>query len=533
MRGRGATAVLLLSALLAACAGPAASARPEGTAAPGAASTLHRVPGLGPPPELRIPPQRKFVLGNGLAVRLVESHRLPIVAIHLVLLEGGAGRDPRELPGVASFTAAMVTEGTRTRSATQISDEIGFLGASLGAGAGMDAAFVSGYSLSRHLPKLVELLADVVVNPTFPPPDFQRVQDQRRVALLQQRDQPGAVASKAFTELWWGDHPYGHWTMGTEASVAATTRADLARFHAARWRPGAAELVVVGDVEEAPLRALLDEALGGWAGREPPAPLPARPPDAVRRAVLIEKAKAPQTFLMLGMPGLARGDPDYVPTQVLFRILGGGSSSRLFRNLREEKGYTYGMWARESAQRLGGVSYVGGSVRADATGQAVRDLLDEVEALRTRPVPEDELADARNAIALSLPAEFSSVAGIAGKLAEAVVHGLPDDWWARYPAAVQAVGAADVQRVARRWLDTDGLLTVMVGDAAAVRPQLDGLPVGKVEERPTPAEAPPAGAARGAAHVGAQPGASGAPSGPAAPQAPARPAAAPPVGPAR
>jgi predicted Zn-dependent peptidase len=387
----------------------------------------------------------------------------------------------------------MVTEGTRTRTATQISDDLGFLGASLGAGAGMDAAFVSGYSLSRHLPKLAELLADVVVNPAFPPADFQRVQDQRRVALLQQRDQPGAVASKAFTELWWGSHPYGHWTMGTEASIEATTREDLARFHAARWRPGAAELVVVGDVEEAPLRAMLEKALAGWSGREPPAPLPAQPPYPVRRAVLIEKPGAPQTFLILGMPGIARKDPDFVATQVLFRILGGGSSSRLFRNLREDKGYTYGMWARESAQRLGGVSYLGGSVRADATGQAVRDLLAEVEALRSSRVPEDELADAKNAIALALPAEFSSVSGIAGKLAEAVVHGLPDDWWARYPAAIQAVGAADVERVARRWLDTAQLLTVMVGDAAVVRPQLDGLPIGKVEERPSPAAAAPAG----------------------------------------
>jgi zinc protease len=518
-RARPVTAVLL-AALLAACAGPAATGRPaEAVAAASIPAQPRRVPELGAPPELRIPPQRKFTLANGLAVRLVESHRLPIVAFHLVLLEGGAARDPQELPGLASFTAAMVTEGTRTRSATQISDEIGFLGASLGAGAGMDAAFVSGSSLSRHLPRLVELLADVVVNPTFPPTDFQRVQDQRRVALLQQRDQPGAVASKAFTELWWGGHPYGHWTMGTEASVASTTREDLARFHAGRWRPGAAELVVVGDVEEAPLRAMLEKALAGWSGREPPAPLPAEVPDAVRRAVLIEKANAPQTFLMLGMPGMARKDPDYVATQVLFRILGGGQTSRLYRNLREDKGYTYGMWARESAQKLGGVSYLGGSVRADATGQAVRDLLGEVEALRTRTVPEDELSDARNAIALALPAEFSGVAGIAGKLAEAVVHGLPDDWWARYPAAIQAVGAADVQRVARRWLDTGTMLTVMVGDAGAVRPQLDGLPIGTLEERPSPGAPAPSGAARSPARDGTRPVAPGVPAGPAAPAA--------------
>jgi len=482
---------LLLAAALVACAAPAQQVRAPGAAA-SAAADRSRVPSLGTPPALRIPPQKKFQLASGLRVRLVESHRLPIAAVHLVLLEAGAARDPVALPGLASFTAGMVTEGTRTRSATQISDELGFLGASLGAGAGMDAAFVSGHSLSRHLPKLVELLADVVMNPAFSPSDFQRVQDQRKVSLLQQRDQPGAVASKAFSELYWGKHPYGHWSMGTEASVAATTRADLARFHAESWRPEAAELVVVGDVEEATLRALLEKALAGWTGTAPPAPPSPEVAEAALRAVLIEKPAAPQSFLILGMPGMARGDPDYVAAQVLFRVLGGGSSSRLFRNLREDKGYTYGMWARESAQKMGGVSYVGGSVRADATGQAIRDLLAEVEALRTLPVPDAELADARNAIALALPAEFASVSGIAGKVADLVVNGLSDDWWSRYPEAVGAVTAADVQRVARRWLDPARLLTVMVADPATVRPQLDGLPIGKLEVRPNPAAAAPA-----------------------------------------
>jgi len=164
-------------------------------------------------------------------------------------------------------------------------------------------------------------------------------------------------------------------------------------------------------------------------------------------------------------------------------VLGGGSASRLFRDLREDKGYTYGLSARESAQKLGGVSYLGGSVRADATGQAIRDLLAQVNALRDVPVPEAELADSKDGIVRSLPADFATVAGIAGRVAEQVVHALPDDWWARYPARVRAVSAADVQRVARGFLDPEKLSTVMVGDPAMVKPQLDGLPIGDVEIR--------------------------------------------------
>jgi len=441
------------------------------------------VPPLGAPVELRLPEQQKFTLPNGLAVRLVESHRLPIVAVRLVMLEGGAARDPAGLPGVANFTAAMVTEGTKTRSAIQLSDEIGFLGASLSAGASMDAAFVSGYALSRHLPKLLELLADVAMNPAFPPSDFARVQDQRKVSILQQRDQPGAIASKAFGKLFWGDHPYGQPAGGTEESVAGTTREELARFHADHWRPGAAELVVVGDVDAPSLRAELGKVLAAWKGSEPARPVSAELPVAKRRAVLVEKGSASQTFLILGMPGMARGNPDFIAAQVLFEVLGGGSSSRLFRDLREEKGYTYGLSARESAQKLAGVSYLGGSVRADATAQAIRDLLAQVNALRDVPVPEAELADSKDGIVRSLPGDFATVAGIAGRVAEQVVFALPDDWWARYPAQVRAVSAADVQRVARAFLDPEKLSTVMVGDTAVVKPQLDGLPIGEVEVR--------------------------------------------------
>lgn len=477
----------LLAALLAtalACAGPVRSG-PSAVAAAEKAPDRSRVPPSGPPPALHVPAQQRFALSNGLRVRLVEYHRLPIVALHLVLDAGGA-HDPADRPGLASFTAAMATEGTRTRSATQISDEVGFIGASLSAGAGFDAAFVSGSALSRHLPKLLELMADVTANPAFPAEDFARVQDQRRVALVQQRDSPGSVASKAFAGLFWGSHPYGHWLMGTEAAIAAMTPGELRRFHAARWLPGTAELVVVGDVGAARLRELLEAAFGAWRAGTPASVPPPRAPEPARRAVLLEKAGAPQTYVMMGMPGIARRSPDYAPVQVAFQILGGGSSSRLFRNLREEKGYTYGTYAHADARKLGGSSLVVGSVKAAQTRQALVALLAEVESLRAEPVSQRELEDAKNALVLSLPSDFATAAGIAGRLAEQAVHGLPDDSWERYAEAVRRVTAADVLRVARRDLDQSRLTTVLVGDAAGLKDQLQGLPIGPVEVRPDP-----------------------------------------------
>ncbi len=475
---RRAIPAVLLALALAACAAPARQWAGPAAAPP----DRSRVPENGPPPALAVPAQRHFRLDNGLRVRLVEYHRLPIVALNLVL-DAGAVHDPADQPGLASFTAAMVTEGTRTRSATRLSDELGFIGASLAAGASFDAASVSGASLSRHLEKLLELMADVTAAPSFPQEDFARVQDQRKVSLVQQRDSPGAVASKAFSEAFWAGHPYGHWSMGSETSLEAMRPADLARFHASHWRPGNAELVVVGDVSEAALKPMLAKAFAAWPAGTRPAASPATPPAASRRAILLSKANAPQAYLMMGMPGLSRASHDFVAAQVAFHVLGGGSASRLFRNLREKHGYTYGVYAREEARKLGGTSYLVGSVRAEVTGDAIRELLVEVESLRKDPVPEAELADAKAALVLSLPADFATAASIAGKLAEEAVHGLPDDYWDRYAAEVQRVTAADVQRVARQYLDPSRLLTVMVADPGVVKAQLDGLPLGPVEVR--------------------------------------------------
>jgi predicted Zn-dependent peptidase len=495
---------LAAAAALAACAGPRSSReeapRPAQTAATAPApapstaapdaraepAVRRELPERGPAPDLKVPPQQHFKLSNGLAVRFVEYRRLPIVALHLVL-DAGAVHDPADKPGLASFTAAMMTEGTKKRSATDISDALGAIGASLSAGASMDAASLSASGLSRHLDPLLEIFADVLLAPTFPKADFARVQDTRLVTLVQQRDQPGAVASKAFTDVYWGGHPYGHWLIGTEKSVKATTREDLARFHARWWKPGRAELVVVGDISQAELKAKLEKALARWKGAAP-AVKPFPPPrEATLRTVLIEKADAPQAYLVLGMPGLKRSSPEYVPTQIALHVLGGGFASRLYRNLREEKGLTYGVYAMGDARKLAGVTVVAGSVKADQTGVALRELFSEFEEMRDQPVTVEELETSKNALALSLPADFSTAAGIAGKLAEEVVHGLPDDYWERYRDEVMGATPEAVQAAARQALDPKRLTVVMVADPALVKPQLAGLPLGDVQVRPAPA----------------------------------------------
>ncbi len=507
-----AIASLAALALAAGCAGRQATTPSKPPAAPAvqqqavqqqapapavAGPDRSRPPPLGPAPELRLPEQQHFTLSNGLAVRLVEYRRLPIVAMNLVVDAGGA-RDPAARPGLASLTASMITEGTKTRSSTRISDEVGFLGASLNASAGIDSATLGGATLSKHLAKFLEVFSDVAVNPSFPKNDFERVQDERLVTLLQQRDQPHSVAAKAFAPVFWGAHPYGHYVLGTEESIGAMRSSDLAAFHAAHWRPGGAELIVVGDVSEADLRPLLERTLGAWKRGKQVAPLAPAPGAAPKRVLLLEKKDAPQVYVLLGMPGLRRSSPDFVPATVAFQVLGGGMSSRLFRNLREEKGYTYGVYARSDSRKLAGASFIAGSVKADVAGPAVSEMLSEFKRLREAPVPEAELADAKNALVLSLPADFATAGGIAGRLAELAVHVLPDGYWNEYENLVRKVTPDDVRRVAQEYLDPARLTIVMVGSPDAAS-QLRGLPLGPIEVRPAPApggEAPRKAAAR-------------------------------------
>jgi len=237
---------------------------------------------------------------------------------------------------------------------------------------------------------------------------------------------------------------------------------------------------------------MLEQTLGKWDGAAKPAPLPPAPPAAPRRVLVIERPDAPQSYLLLGMPGIPRSSPDYVAATVAFQVLGGGTASRLFRTLREEKGYTYGIYAMGESRKLAGASVIAGSVKADVTGPALADLVQEVARLRTEPVPAQELGDAKEALVRSLPAEFASVGGIAAHVGELAVHGLPDDYWNRYADAVRAVDAAAVRRIAQKYLDPSRLTLVLVGNPAQIRPQLAGLTLGPVEVRkPAPAAAMP------------------------------------------
>jgi zinc protease len=439
-------------------------------------------PATGSPSPLLLPVPEVFVLPNGLKVYLVECHNLPIVSANVIVLSG-SDRNPSYRPGLASFTAEMLDEGTEKRSAIDVARDAEQLGAKLSTGSTVDYSYVSIRTLKRNVDAAFEIAADVLLNPAFPEAEIDRVRHDRLTRILQQRDDPTTVASKAFLRAVYGPaHPYGFAEIGTEESNRVVTKAELEAFRQQGYLPANAALVVAGDVTAGELRDLAARHFGSWkgagAGREepPPAAVPAC------RVVVVDRPDLPQTVLRLGHLGVPRAHPDFIPIDVMNTALGGLFSSRINVNLREVHGYTYGASSAFASRRGAGPFIVATSVRADATAAAIREILCEMERMRAEELTEAELVTARESITRSLPGLFETTSQAASSIGEIFVHSLPLDYYRTLPPRVDAVTASDALRVARQFLKPDGLVVVAAGDRGRILRDLEGTGLGPIEE---------------------------------------------------
>jgi len=481
----------LLPAAALSCAAtppPAANAPAAGTAAPvsskaapsgeahAAATTVPNretpdapfrqlAPPAGAEPSFKAPKPKRFKLKNGLEVLLIEFHDLPLVDFNLMIKTGGAA-NPSDRAGLADLTAHMLDEGTKTRSALVIADQVAALGASLSTGSTWDSSNVSMSTLTRNLDPALTLFGDVVVNPGFDPKEFERVRDNLLTAITRRKDSPPTVANLAFTRLLYGQkHPYGWPMAGVEASIKKLTTADLRAFYDKYYRPNNAALLVAGDTTEKELRGKLEAAFSKWHAKGGAAPkLPAAEgASPTTRIFLVDKADAPQSSIRVGLIGIDRKSPDYFPVTVMNLILGGGFY-RLDLNLREGKGWTYGARSTVDSRRAPGPISAGGEFVAAHTADSVAEILKELASMRDADVTDVELARAKDQIIKSFPARFATRANVAAQLAELAVFGLPDSYITDYTKKVAAVTKDDVRRVARKYLDPNHLTIVVVGD---------------------------------------------------------------------
>jgi predicted Zn-dependent peptidase len=435
---------------------------------------------LAPPPaaepSFQPPRWKRFKLKNGLEVFLVEFHDLPLVDLNLMIKTGGAA-NPLDRAGLADLTAHMLDEGTKTRSALAIADQVAALGATLSTGSTWDASNVSMSTLSKNLDAALSVFSDIVVNPAFDAKEFARVRDNLLTAITRRKDSPPTVANLAMTRLLYGQkHPYGWPMSGAETSIKKITPEDLRAFYDKYYRPGNAALLVAGDTTVAALKGKLEAAFGKWRPkRSTPVKLPAPAGAATAtRVFLIDKADAPQSSIRVATIGIERTNPDYFPVTVMNLILGGGFY-RLDLNLREGKGWTYGARSTVDSRRTPGPISAGGEFVAPHSADSVAEILKELTTMRDTDVTDVELARAKDQIIKSFPARFATRANVAAQLAELAVFGLPDSYVTDYTRKVAAVTKDDVRRVARKYIDPTRLTIIVVGDKKSLAEPLGKL----------------------------------------------------------
>jgi zinc protease len=438
-------------------------------------------PELGPTPQLKLPPIQRFALSNGLGVVLLEKHQVPLVQVNLQI-QSGAVQDPPGKSGLASMTAAMLDEGAGARNALQLADAIEFLGARLNTGAGQHTSVIQLHTSLTRLDSALGLMADVALRPTFPADELERQRKERLTTLSQWHDQPRSIASVIFSQTLFGNaHPYGLQTVGDPTTVAGLTVADLRTFYQAQYRPANATLIVVGDVTPALIKPKLEAAFGRWTGTAPAKPtLPDAKQVATREVFLVDKPGAAQSEIRIGRIGVPRSTADYFPLVVMNTILGGSFTSRLNQNLREEHGYTYGAGSAFDFRPTPGPFVASAAVQTDVTDKALSEFMKELKAI-TDSISPAEVSRAKNYLALGFPAEFQAAANIALQIGDLVTYQLPDDYLNNYIARVMQVTQADVQRVARKYIDPSRVAIIIVGDRAKVETGVKALNLGPMK----------------------------------------------------
>jgi zinc protease len=424
--------------------------------------------------EVTFPPYGVRTLANGLQVIAISHHEQPAVSARLLVRAGGS-QDPADKPGVATLAAALLDQGTTTRSAQQIADTIDSIGGAIGAGAGTDLTFINAVVMKDSFDLALTLVSDIARNPAFAPDEIDRQRQQILSSLRVSYEDPDYLANVVFDRLVYGFHPYGRPNAGTPDSIAKLSRDDLVAFHRAYFAPNNAILAIVGDVTPEEAFQGAERAFAGWERRPEATPLTAPPPpEPTRRVIVVDRPGAVQTEIRVGNIALPRKHPDYLALDLATKILGGEGSNRLHRVLRSERGLTYGASADLETLRLGGDIVAETDTRSETTGEALRLIVDEYWKLQRDRVYPGELQGAKDYLAGSFPLTIETPSDIAMQVLNAVFYGLDLDELQTFRERVNAVSVEDIQRVARAYFRPDRLSIVLVGDASAFAPQLTG-----------------------------------------------------------
>ncbi|HEY9791566.1 MAG TPA: pitrilysin family protein, partial [Candidatus Obscuribacterales bacterium] len=424
-----------------------------------------------PPRPLQLPKPTTYKMTNGMTVVMLEDHRVPFVTFQLGI-KSGDSCDPTTMPGLASVTADMLSEGTSTRTGKEIATEIDRIGGAVRAQTDPDFTIVAGSGLSKHSDSLFGIAADMTQHPNFPEREFKLEKTNLLQELTMKRTNPGFLANERFHKVVFGNHPYAT-ISPTPESVEKMTRQDLVNFHNTHYLPNLATLVVVGDFHTDKLKNLIDKDFGGWTSEQAPSMVSASCPQLSCRTIcLVDRPGSVQSTVKIGNLGITKNDPDYFAVMVANQILGGSANSRLFLNIREQKGYTYGAYSQFAPHIEPGYFTAGAEVRTPVTAPALKEFLYELGRIRTTPVSTSELTNAKNYLIGTFQSGFETQANISQRLLEQHLYNLPADYLQTYTDKVEAVQPEDVKRVANKDIDFDHLAITVVGDAKQIETDL-------------------------------------------------------------
>ena len=436
-------------------------------------------------PSYTAPVPVELKLKNGARLLVVESRAVPLVSIDVLIAIGTDG-EPAGKAGLASFTAEMLREGSKKHPSQRLAEELEDLAARLTASSGQETSRVRLNCLKETLPKALDLLAEVLVSPAFEPADLERVRGLLLTDLVQKKASPAALAADEVARIAWGEkHPWGQPEGGTPESLQALTRDDLVKFHDAWYRPGNAIISVAGDVSPAEMQKLLETRLAGWKGKAAPRPKlpapPAFPEGPARTLTLVDKPGGTQSQVWVFGRGVAANHPDRVALRIANSIVGGSFGSRLNQNLREAKGYSYGVRMGLTSLREHGLWTASGSIKANVTAEALTEYESELATFATGALRTGELERAKEQAIRALPGSLETVDAMAATMATLAFHGLPLDEYKQLPEKIAAVDAAEVARVVKAWLHPEKMPVVIVGPAAQSAEKLKALGLGAVE----------------------------------------------------
>lgn len=407
---------------------------------------------------------KRIVLDNGMVLLLSEKHDLPMVTVDMAI-KAGSTLVPGDKPGLASFTAALLKEGTKRRDGEQISSEIDFIGGALSVSGGHDYASASLRVLTKDLRTGLDLLSDVLMNPVFRKKDINRTVKEMLAEIKRQQEEPGTVADEAFTKAVFGSHPYGRTNEEVAAYLKRIKRRHIVDFHRAQYGPDNTIITVVGDVTEKGITTLLNEYFKGWSRKPGPLPASATAPKPLKTALHAIDKTITQANIVLGHRGISRHNPDYYTVVVMNFILGGGGfSSRLMDNIRDNRGLAYSVHSYFSARKEPGAFVIEMQTKNESANEAIAEIMKEMRRIRTAPVSAAELADAKSYIMGSFPLRMDTYAKIAGILTFAEMYGLGLEYPQKYLQAIKAVTRKDVLRAAQTYLHPDRLAIVVVAD---------------------------------------------------------------------